>query len=292
MLMIIISHTYNGYPTDDSAYYFPQLLNYLHMELWGAMGVGVFLFLSGYGLFLSLSKRQDNIDRTYIISKIKRLFLPLLVYWVVEVLTLLIFNRQEISAHIFKEILTFSMHPDIENWFFKVILGAYIIIICLFKTKMNHGARIVTLFAVSLLYMIVMYLLGFGAWWYNTILCFPLGTVVAYRKKFFERLRPAPVCLVSIVLILALYIIWFNDIIFNIAFVFLCTYLIRLVNVNNRLLRFIGINSFLFYFIECPVMDEIMMFSYHNFLIYALLTVCGTAIIVWFPARLLSPARS
>ena len=120
MLMIIIGHAFNGYPGTDTGYFYPAWLDCLHMELWAAMGVSIFFFLSGYGMFLALDKRQGSIDLKYVISKVRKLFVPLLVYWCIEIVTLLIFNRQELTTHIFREIFTFSMHPDVENWFFKV----------------------------------------------------------------------------------------------------------------------------------------------------------------------------
>ena len=121
MLMIIIGHAINGYPRTDTGYFYPGWLDALHMELWAAMGVSIFFFLSGYGMFLALDKRQGSIDLKYVLSKVRKLFVPLLVYWCVEIVTLLIFNRQELTTHIFREIITFSIHPDVENWFFKVI---------------------------------------------------------------------------------------------------------------------------------------------------------------------------
>ena len=109
MLMIIIGHAFNGYPGTDTGYFYPAWLDCLHMELWAAMGVSIFFFLSGYGMFLALDKRQGSIDLKYVISKVRKLFVPLLVYWCIEIVTLLIFNRQELTTHIFREIFTFSI---------------------------------------------------------------------------------------------------------------------------------------------------------------------------------------
>ena len=87
MLMIIIGHAFNGYPGTDTGYFYPAWLDCLHMELWAAMGVSIFFFLSGYGMFLALDKRQGSIDMKYVISKVRKLFVPLLVYWCIEIVT-------------------------------------------------------------------------------------------------------------------------------------------------------------------------------------------------------------
>lgn len=279
MLMIIIGHAYNGYPKSDSGFFYPHWFDYLHIELWAAMGVAVFFFLSGYGMFLALDKRQGSIDFKYVQSKIKRLFLPLLIYWAVELIALLIFNRQDLTPHIFREMFMFSIHPDIENWFFKVIVPAYVIMFGLFMTRIPNSARVILLFTLSIAYMLIIRKAGFGSWWYNTILCFPLGALVACKKELFEKLPPVIVCITGLICMAALYVFHFNSIVFNAITPFMFIYLIRMVNINNKLLNFIGVNSFLFYFIECPVLDEIVKFSYSIFPLYCLLAICVTYII-------------
>jgi hypothetical protein len=212
----------------------------------------------------------------YVISKVKRLFVPLLVYWVVELITLLIFNRQELTTHIFREIFTFSIHPDVENWFFKVIVPTYIIMFGLFLTRMPGSFRVILLFIISAIYILILRKAAFGLWWYNTIIAFPIGALVAYRKELFEKISPIIVCPVCAAAMASIYLFHFNSILFNAIAPFLFIYLIRIVNINNKLLNFIGVNSFLFYFIECPVLDEIVKFSYSNFPLYCLLGIVVT----------------
>ncbi len=276
MLMIIIGHAVNGYPRTNTGYFYPGWLDCLHMELWAAMGVSIFFFLSGYGMFLALDRRQGSIDMKYVISKVKRLFVPLLVYWGVELITLLIFNRHELTAHIFREIFTFSIHPDVENWFFKVIVPTYIIMFGLFLTRMPGSFRVILLFIISSIYILILRKAAFGLWWYNTIIAFPLGALVAYRKELFEKISPIIICPVCAAAMASIYLFHFNSILFNAIAPFLFIYLIRIVNINNKLLNFIGVNSFLFYFIECPVLDEIVKFSYSNFPLYCLLAIVVT----------------
>lgn len=274
MLMIIISHTFNGYPYNDAAYYFPSWIHGLHLYMWGNAGVAVFLFLSGYGLFITLN--QKNIDKKYILSKVKRLLLPFIIYWIVEIIVLLIFNRQEISPHLFKEIATLSIHPDVENWFFKVIVVIYVVTLLIFKCRISNPIRIAILFILAFAYIFIMKDLGFGQWWYDTILCFPIGAIFAHRYKFFASLSPLYIsCLAGALLIVSCYF-HMNTAIINLIFILFCIYVIRIVNINNRILCYIGFNSFIFYFIECPVMDEITKFSYYCFPLYCVLSILVT----------------
>ena len=256
MLMIIIGHTYNGYPTEDASFYFPSWLHFLYIELWGGMGVAIFLFLSGFGLFTTLCRRE-TIDKQYIYRKLKRILEPFLIYWIVEIIVLAIINRQELTMHIVKEIATFSIHPNIENWFFKVIAVTYIITIALFRLRMNNSTRIFIISALALLYLVIMKELGFGQWWYNNILCFPIGAIVAHNYSFFEKLSSLMMSIFTFVLMLIIYLVHMNTLVFHLLFVFFSIYAIRIISINhNKLLYFIGYNSFIFYFIECPIEDE------------------------------------
>ena len=275
MLMIIIGHTFNGYPVGNAAFYFPAWMNVLHMNLWGGMGVAVFLFLSGYGLFTSLERRK-NIDGHYVVSKAKRLLIPFILYWTVEFFVLLVFNRQELSMHLLQEIATFSIHPDIENWFFKVIVGIYVIMLILFRCHVSNAVRLAVVFLLSIIYLFAMRELGFGQWWWNSIMCFPFGALVAYRRDLFSRIPALYVIVATGVILVALYAVHMNRIVLHLSFVFFCIYAIKVINIRNRILYYIGFNSFIFYFMECPVMDEIMMFSYPIFPLYVILTLLGT----------------
>ena len=275
MLMIIIGHTFNGYPVESSNVYYPQWLNGLHIEHWGGMGVAIFFLLSGYGLFTSLSRRK-GIDKRYVAQKGRRLFVPYILYWIVEVIVLLFFSREELSTHLFTEMATFESHPDLENWFFKVIVFVYIIMLLLFRWHLRNSVRVTVISFLSVLYLITMKALGYGEWWWNTILCFPLGVFIAYKYDTFAKL-PARWMLLSIGLLLVVcYYFHVNTIVFYLLCCMFSIYALRLINIQNCILYYIGFNSLIFYFIECPVMDNIMMFSYSCFPEYCALSVVGT----------------
>lgn len=279
ILMIIMGHTFNGYPTDDALYFFPSWLHFLHMERWGGMGVGIFFFLSGFGLFTSLSQRK-GIDWPYVCRKAKRLFEPFLIYWIVEVITLALFNWNELNTHLLTEMATFSIHPDVENWFFKVILVVYLITLTLFNLQLRNATRAVIVTALSLVYLLVMRELGFGQWWYNTILCFPAGAVAAVKYEWFAKVPALGMSMVTACLMLVICYARMSSVALHLVFALFCIYAIRLIPVQRaQILFFMGYNSFIFYFMECPVETEIMMFCYPHFPLYAALSVLGTFVL-------------
>lgn len=275
MLMIIISHTYNGYPIDNPSFYYPAWCDYLQIDFWGGMGVGIFLFLSGYGLFFTLCKKT-TIDKQYVFSKFKRLFEPFIIYWIVEIIVLAIYDKDELTIHLLKEIATFSIHPDVENWFFKVIVIVYFITLILFKWRIRNSIRITIIFILSFAYLVIMKKLGYGQWWYNNILAFPVGALVAYKYYWFSKQNAIFICVSGCCFMLICFFVHMNTIVLHFSFVLFCIYVIKLINIQNRILLFIGSNSFVFYFIECPIMGKVMMFCYSNYLLYCLLSVIGT----------------
>ena len=274
MLMIIIGHTYNGYPIGQEGYYFPEFLKYTLIAYWGGMGAGVFLFLSGYGMFLSL--QNHTVNKNYVFSKFRRLFEPFIVYWIIEIFILALSGKNPFSADVITNILTLSIYPNIENWFFKVIIVLYIGIILLFLTPLSHWKKIITVFSLSIVYLAVMYYSGFGSWWYNNIILFPIGMLVAYKYDFFARLNAAAVTITTALLFIVAVIIHFNLILTHLFFAVFITYCIRYININNGILYYIGINSFVFYYLECPAMDHLAMFAYNNFPVYSILTLIIT----------------
>ena len=286
MLLIIISHTYNGYPIDNPTYHFPLWIKDLHLSQLGTMGVGVFFFCSGYGLFSSLNKKQ--IDKLYIFLKVRRLFAPYIIYWIVEIVVLVIFNKEEITVFLYKEIFSFSIHPDVENWFFKVILIAYIIVFALFYYKIVDTHKIAIIWLLSIAYVLVMKELGFGQWWYNTIFCFPLGAMVAHKYTWFANLPTLFMIIFSCSLIMIAFFSRLNHICLYPALVTFAIYAIRMINIQNKILFFVGSNSLVFYYIECPVMDEIMMFSYSCYPLYCVLSVIGTFVLSYLIVRMMN----
>lgn len=293
MLMIIIGHTYNGYPVASPDHDFPSWLRLLHLDYWGSMGVAVFLFLSGYGMYFSLQKH--TIDRHYVVAKARRLLEPFVIYWAVELLTLLLLDRTALTPHIVEEICTFSIHPDFENWFFKVIAGLYVTVIVLFRLPIGNGWRVGVLAIFCGAYILAMQAAGSGYWWYNTILCFPLGMLVAHRRAWFASRKGVSVIVPALFAAAAAFLLTRNSNLFHLPMVLAVAYLLRYVDLRHGLLKYIGVNSFIFYFLENPVMDKIAMPFYHDFLNYCTMTLILTFALSWLCIRLtrkLTPNRS
>lgn len=137
-------------------------------------------------MFLSLYKTKD-INTKYITNKIKKLFLPFFFTWIVYLLYFLITNRTQFNQHLLVEFITLSLPNGIDAWFFKVIIGLYISIILLFKLPFTNTIRVIIMFVLFFAYYIIMRKLLFGPWWYNSVVCFPLGMLFACSKNIIKN---------------------------------------------------------------------------------------------------------
>ncbi|MFM2483791.1 acyltransferase family protein [Celerinatantimonas yamalensis] len=126
----------------------------------GFLAVGIFFFLSGYGL----SASRKNIS-LYNLLKIKlfRVYIPCLVVNLV------------VSILLHKNILQ-SFNPiafDTTQWFIIAILFFYLF--DFFAIKINIGILTINFFVI--IWVIVCIKLDLGLWWYESSFCFPLGYI-------------------------------------------------------------------------------------------------------------------
>ena len=271
MLMIIASHTTVN--SDDSLY---SILQFLLFDYWGAFGTGLFFLLSGYGMFLSLQKAKE-ITTNYLLNKLRKLFLPFFYTWVIYLLFFIIFDRSQINLHLLSEFFTLSLPLGIDTWFFKVILGLYLLIILLFRIPISNALRITIISILVFTYYIVFRELSFGPWWYNTVLNFPLGMLFAWRKEMVQNKYYSLLIILS-----TLAFSFFTTISFfpYICFSLCAIWFASIINIQYITgLKFIGINSILFYLLECPSSEYLTSNISSSFILSFLITVISTTIL-------------
>ena len=126
----------------------------------GYTSVGVFFFLSGYGL--SASKKTITFYK-FLKLKLLRIYVPCLIVN----LGIAVYLQRDLLA-IFSP-LTF----DGTQWFIIAIL--YFYIFDFLSSKMNHNLW--PIYISVILWVISCYFLELGGWWYVSTLCFPLGYI-------------------------------------------------------------------------------------------------------------------
>ena len=292
MLMIIIYHTANYlyYQHPDEAtcmlpIYFTQQLGYL--------GTGLFFFLSGYGMICSL--RHNRVDRSYIKKKCNSIFLPFVLSWIVFLTFLFVFDRNLLQADLWLKFISLST-PNGILWFYNVIVALYIIVLLLFRFSKNEKLNIAIVFSLTLAYIPIANCAGLSSWWYNSILCFPIGMVCAVYKFIIEKYA-FRIVIVSTAGFVVLYMfieclrypVLFQIVLAPLLAIAVSTIVKYLPPLKNRFISFVGNKSLYFYLLHSWVYTYIT-FTY-NFILLSVETIVITSFIVLMLIRLKTLCR-
>lgn len=143
------------------------------LEWFGGLGVCLFFFLSGYGLWFSVNKKSITPDFLY-----RRLKTVIPVYLVFRTIFGVAFGEYSEGVLSFIEYLLGLRDP---LWFVSEILIIYVLFFLAAKIKREKLIIIMTVFL--LIMSVVFLLLGFDARWYNANLTFVLGMIVAKNRE-------------------------------------------------------------------------------------------------------------
>ena len=246
---------------------------------WGTWCVGVFFVLSGYGMTLSL-ERQKRMTWGYVGRKMWRLFEPFLVFWVVFLIVFLLMDRERLTWELGYEFLMLRMPLGIDAWFFKAILGLYVLLLILYALPMSNLTRAAVVTVACMVYYVVMRSLCFGPWWFNTIMSFPLGVFLALRRDWFVR-YPWWLLAATAVMV-AMYCVFPTvGFVASLLFTLVVLIVVWLFPFNNRLLHFIGVNSLFFYLLEEPVYNYLVYPLNEHLPLYVIATWVLTGLLTW-----------
>ena len=187
ILLVFVSH-YNQY-LFGSNFAFNSVTDRLYQLCSYFIGqwiVAMFLFYSGYGVMESILKKGIDYVNKIPIRRILNVLLNFDVA-IISYLILSMFLSQEISYE--KVFLSFVAWDSLgnSNWYIFVILVCYLCTYVAFKltSKLSKAIKI-----ISLLVLCVLVLLYYvkEPWWYDTILCFPLGIFYSYYKLHIQSI--------------------------------------------------------------------------------------------------------
>ena len=163
--------------------------SFLFFEKAGFLMVGMFFFISGYGLMYGVLNKTDYLKGFFT----KRILSILVPYYIINIFYII--SKYIVGVLDTKYIVLsiFGYHL----WYVMAILILYAGFWFCFKVFGNQkGVAAIT--AYTLIYIIVMYILykhfgktELGFWWYNSVLCFPLGIWYCKYKEtvniFFKK---------------------------------------------------------------------------------------------------------
>lgn len=131
MLMIIVHHVIKLMPDCP-----------MTIWRWGDLGTAVFFFISGWGLYCSMEKRE-KVDWGYLWNNLKKLIVPFVIVWAVT----------EVTYQILHPEYGWSGYGKI--WFIQVITGAYVVSILTFMLFKQRWLRLVLVSLICGIYIYI-----------------------------------------------------------------------------------------------------------------------------------------
>lgn len=288
MLMIIFVHSINEYSDYDSSW-----CRALMIPEYGCMGSSIFFFMSGYGLFRSMSEK--SIDSSYLTSHLLKLLSPFIVAFVITYLVVELWpiSITQMTTNDITAIFSLSMPCGIDMWFFKVILADYIVTILLFINKLHavQAIRIITILHV--VFIAICYKSHVPLHWYCSNLAFPLGAIVSITPKTQIQKIMVPTLILSIIFFCLYYLgnvfmLTKVPIVIagNLALSVLLFFSINYFSLHDKVswLEYIGKNSLYYYLFDVFVMISIPSQNMH-FLLYFTINVITATLFVWIWKR-------
>ena len=156
---------------------------FLHeFERWGPLIVGIFFFISGYGLTYSLKNNSNYLNDFFLKKLLIKLVLPCLLAWILHLSFNETWNGYSIIEHLANP-LGPSLFPG--DWFMYALIYCYISFIIAGMVK-SSTARLFMLVIVPLLLVIFTSVMDYERNWWATPLAFSVGVMYCY---FEPRIR-------------------------------------------------------------------------------------------------------
>ena len=220
----------------------------------GGIGVLIFFFLSGYGIYLSSCKQECSFK--WLIKRVTNVWFPyIFMKLILETLYYLVNGLADFSIlDSIKEILGLNL----SDWFVVVILLQYMIFWLAWTLVPQR--RIFFTFVLSIVMMVLFVICEMEARWYNGLLLFWFGLLVAKEQKviiaFLNRnyILKTIVSAIGFVIMSILYVVckgnlW-AELIKICSGMILCIFIILIciqVNVTSSILRWLGNRSLYVY---------------------------------------------
>jgi len=250
-------------------------------EHFGYIGAGVFFFLSGYGLSKSFEK-NNIVRKEWIKNKVIKLYIPFIFIFILSLFLILVFKKEYSLFEATKDFLTFSL-PNKTTWFYKVIIGFYVLMPLVYRLRCNNQIRSFVVLLVTIIYIILASKIA-DSYWYNTVLNFPLGMIVA-NFPLLKGLRFTKylVSFLSVLFILSFFV-RIPAFILSLCVSYLLTIIFGLLPMNFGKINILSSESIKYYLFHVVLLDYVVVLNCGiTISLIVLLSLC--TIIIFFYNR-------
>lgn len=151
---------------------------------WGYLIVSVFFFLTGYGLMKSYMLKKDVYLSNFISKRIVKIVTPFVICVILYTI---------VNVCICGNVINYGFDawrqdcPLLPNtWYVIAVVIFYVSFYVIARIIHNESRLIAGMFAFTLVYMILLYILGFKRYWWYTTPCICVGMIMAYKELFFS----------------------------------------------------------------------------------------------------------
>lgn len=297
ILMIMLHHAYQK----GAAFLWMYPFNYL-----GYTGVAVFLLLSGFALGESF-KRKQNYTKNFFLKKFFRLYLTFAVSYAVLLIGEFFLQMPVQGGDILANMLTMS-YPNQVLWYLKVQLLMYLLFYILYRfvNFKSEKVRLAVLFLLTAVYIAVMAVLRMEAFWYYTVLYFPIGMFISdYKNQVqrilnkFNKFLVLSICLLLFVMVIGMYYFFGTmgfgfiiDTVFTASNVFFLLFLSSFLCFHSRILSCIGTVSLELYLSNLVILSTVYqgmipMHSWWGLALYVVFSFAAAACIRFCEVKIL-----
>lgn len=291
ILMVFLSHSRNY--LSKLPEYTADPLNSIYDVIQNHLGQGIvvmFLFYSGYGVMESIIKRGSD----YINAFPKQRFAKTLFHFDIAVMLFVIVDLclgTLKNNSILEVLLSFTGWESVgnSNWYIFAILILYLITYLafkIFKDKTSNAVWLVTVLTV--VYIAVLALAGKDAWWFDTVLLYPLGMWYSVGKDKVETfVRKKPINYFGLLILccavfIVSHLLRSNIICYEISQVALCAVIVAAtmkIDINNKILEFFGKHLFEIYILMRIPMNVLLHFDIDNVYVFVSVSFAVTLLL-------------
>lgn len=248
------------------------LMYYLDLKTignFGAIGVDIFLILSGYGIYKSYTKK--GICKQFVVKRLKTIYVPFIIVVLFEVLWR--FHSENAHYSVYR-LITFFTGFDVKRildgtyWYISYIILWYLIFIIVYKFSKYKILNLILLFYFAYLFKVSKFIdpVKDLSWQYSIhFIAFPIGVLVAsYERKIVKLLANNVYKLVIAILVVgsisAHYVFSYNSDYywlynFNVAMFFIVTAIfLQSLGFMSKFLNFVGDISYEIYLVEMQIL--------------------------------------
>ncbi len=275
-IMIVFYHVSLNVPES-------QFLNLFNST--GPLMVSIFFFMSGYGLMLSYINKGEHYLHGFLGRRFARLLPPFLIAAIGYEIYKSTFPKHSTLDSLMSIVHGGTVLPD--SWFIITIIVYYLLFYVVARLLRNPVRIVIGLWMTSFAYIALLYYLGWGSYWYNTVCVFNLGTTyVLLENKIKDYLNAhqasLPCASVSTAVLIVVCILT--------SFIKPIIYLLPLLIVfaiyamgtwQSRVLAFLGTISYEIYIMQCIWRHTLYVTADIHWSVYLLSTLAITIITAW-----------